>query len=70
LAADIASIDPAFISAYKRLIDDGFALPFGEALALEHERSSPPTPTMGGPAEMAEMASDALPIDEPSSFPP
>ncbi len=40
LAADIASIDPAFISAYKRLIDDGFALPFGEALALEHERSS------------------------------
>ncbi len=40
LAADIASIDPAFISAYKRLIDDGFALPFGGALALEHERSS------------------------------
>ena len=40
LAADIASIDPAFISAYKRLIDDGLALPFGEALALEHERSS------------------------------
>ncbi|WP_144037149.1 enoyl-CoA hydratase [Sphingomonas sp. TZW2008] len=40
LAADIASVDTAFITAYKRLIDDGFARPFGEAMALEHERSS------------------------------
>lgn len=40
LAADIASADPAFIAAYKRLIDDGFARPFGEAMALEHQRSS------------------------------
>lgn len=40
LAADIASADAAFIAAYKRLIDDGFARPFGEAMALEHERSS------------------------------
>lgn len=40
LADDIASADPAFIAAYKRLIDDGFALPFGEAMALEHQRSS------------------------------
>lgn len=40
LAEDIASADPDFIAAYKRLIDDGFALPFGEAMALEHERSS------------------------------
>ena len=40
LAADIASADPAFLGAYKRLIDDGFALPFGEAMALEHARSS------------------------------
>ncbi len=39
LAADMASIDPAFLAAYKALIDDGFALPFGEALALETERS-------------------------------
>lgn len=29
LAEDIASADPTFIAAYKRLIDDGFALPFG-----------------------------------------
>jgi enoyl-CoA hydratase len=40
LAADIASADPAFIAGYKRLIDDGFALGFGAAMALEHERSS------------------------------
>lgn len=40
LAADIASADPAFIASYKRLIDDGFALGFGAAMALEHERSS------------------------------
>ncbi|UVO52271.1 enoyl-CoA hydratase [Sphingomonas sp. SUN019] len=40
LARDIASADAAFIAAYKSLIDDGFALPFGEALALEHRRSS------------------------------
>ncbi|ONF97471.1 enoyl-CoA hydratase [Sphingomonas jeddahensis] len=40
LASDIASADAGFIAAYKRLIDDGFARPFGEAMALEHERSS------------------------------
>lgn len=40
LAADIASADADFIAAYKRLIDDGFARPFGDAMALEHERSS------------------------------
>lgn len=40
LAGDIASADPDFIAGYKKLIDDGFARPFGEAMALEHERSS------------------------------
>lgn len=40
LAADIASADASFIGAYKKLIDDGFARPFGDAMALEHERSS------------------------------
>ncbi|MFN7175935.1 MAG: enoyl-CoA hydratase, partial [Thermaurantiacus sp.] len=40
LAADIASVEPAFAAAYKRLIDDGFALPFGEALRLETGRST------------------------------
>ena len=40
LASDIASADPAMIAAYKKLIDDGYALPFGEAMALEHSTSS------------------------------
>jgi enoyl-CoA hydratase len=40
LAADVASADPAMIAAYKRLIDGGFALPFGEAMVLEHATSS------------------------------
>ncbi len=40
LAADMATIEPGFARAYKRLIDDGFARPFGEGLALETERST------------------------------
>ena len=39
LAADIASADMDFIAGYKALIDDGFALPFGEAMTLEDQRS-------------------------------
>ena len=39
LARDIASADPAMVRRYKRLIDDGYALPFGAAMALEQERS-------------------------------
>ena len=39
LAHDIAGSDPAMVAAYKQLIDDGYALPFGEGLALEHRRS-------------------------------
>jgi enoyl-CoA hydratase len=40
LARDIASADPAMISAYKSLIDEGFSLSLGDGMALEHERSS------------------------------
>lgn len=39
LAADMATIEPRFSAAYKRLIGDGYALPFGDAMALENERS-------------------------------
>lgn len=39
LARDIASADPVMVRSYKRLIDDGYALPFADALALEQERS-------------------------------
>ena len=40
LAADMATIEPGFSAAYKKLIDDGFAASFGEGMALEHARSS------------------------------
>jgi enoyl-CoA hydratase len=40
LAHDVASADPAMVARYKRLIDDGYALPFGEAMAHEHRVSS------------------------------
>ncbi|MFZ5669774.1 MAG: enoyl-CoA hydratase [Pseudomonadota bacterium] len=40
LAADMASIPVETLTAYKRIIDQGFARPFGEALRLEHDRSS------------------------------
>ena len=40
LAADIATADPGMVQAYKALIDEGFALPFGEAMALENAKSS------------------------------
>ena len=40
LARDVASIDPAMVRAYRALIDDGYALPFAEGLALEQARST------------------------------
>jgi enoyl-CoA hydratase len=40
LAEDMISADPAMLKALKALIDDGFALPFGEAMTLERERSA------------------------------
>ena len=35
LAADMADAAPGMLVAYKRLIDDGFARPFAEGMALE-----------------------------------
>ena len=40
LAEDMASIPVETLAFYKALIDDGFALSFGEGLALENGRSS------------------------------
>ncbi|MEI6486450.1 MAG: enoyl-CoA hydratase [Sphingomonadales bacterium] len=40
LAHDMATIEPRFARTYKRLINDGYALPFGEAMALEEARST------------------------------
>jgi enoyl-CoA hydratase len=39
LAADMATIDPVFSAGYKRLINDGYALTFGDGMALEQTRS-------------------------------
>ena len=39
LAADMATIDPAFSAAYKKLIDDGFAEPFAKGMQIESDRS-------------------------------
>jgi len=39
LGHDMASIAPAFLARYKRLIDDGYAATFGDGLRLEAERS-------------------------------
>lgn len=40
LAADMLSVLPDALCAYKRLIDDGGKLPLGDALLLEQERAS------------------------------
>lgn len=40
LARDMASIDPAMVAAYKRLIDDGYGMCLADGLALEAERST------------------------------
>jgi len=40
LADDMLSLDPVLLPKYKALLDDGYALPFGEAMALELQRSS------------------------------
>lgn len=40
LAQDMSSMDPQMLRHYKSLINDGFALPFGEAMALEAARST------------------------------
>lgn len=40
IAKQIAESDSAMVTAYKSLIDDGYASAFGEALKLEDERST------------------------------
>lgn len=39
LAGEIAEVQGSFIADYKSLVDEGYRLPFGEAMALEAERS-------------------------------
>ena len=40
LAKDILSSPQDMVQAYKKLIDDGFNLPYGEGIALERKRNS------------------------------
>ncbi len=40
IAADIASCDAAKVATYKALIDEGYALNFGEGMALERARAT------------------------------
>lgn len=56
LAQDMASIEPRMTSAYKQLIDDGYALPFGEALALEARVSA----AMNGKVDAADVEARRL----------
>jgi enoyl-CoA hydratase len=51
LARDMASCEPEFLRGYKRLIDDGYAMSFGEAMA--YEASSPF-------AHLTDMSPDAI----------
>ncbi len=39
LAADMLSVVPGMLVDYKKLIDDGYAASFGEALSIERERA-------------------------------
>jgi enoyl-CoA hydratase len=39
LASEIAEVPAAFLAQYKALMDEGYGLPFGEAMALEAARS-------------------------------
>lgn len=40
MAHDMASCDPVLLKGYKKVIDDGFAAAFGDALTLEVKRSA------------------------------
>jgi len=40
MAHDMASCDPVLLKSYKKVIDDGFASSFGDALTLEVKRSA------------------------------
>ncbi len=53
LAAEMASVDPGMIQAYKALIDAGYAASFGEGLEIEHTTSSARNSAVSG-AEVEE----------------
>ncbi len=58
LAHEMASCDPVLLRSYKRIIDDGFAIGFGEAQNLEIARSA--EHAAGVTAESVETARQAV----------
>jgi enoyl-CoA hydratase len=56
LAADMAQLPTDMLVAYKSLIDDGYSLPFGAAMALEGARSSAFNATVSAEAIEARRA--------------
>lgn len=58
LAADMLSTVPEMLLRYKAVIRDGYALPFGDALALERERSR--SFNAGVPAHAVEARREAV----------
>lgn len=50
LARDMLSCVPEMLLRYKAIIDDGFALPFGEGMALEKARSTEFNASVGAAA--------------------
>ncbi len=47
LALDMLSLAPGLLAAYKKLIDDGFAAGFGDALAIEQQQARALNATQG-----------------------
>ena len=58
LGHDMASCDPAMLQGYKRVIDDGYGMPFADAMAMEIERSKAHAETVT--AEGVEAARKAV----------
>ena len=60
LANDISTADPGMVQAYKALIDEGYALSFGEGMALENAKST----TANSQVDKAEVEKRRLAVME------
>ncbi len=60
LANDISTADPGMVQAYKALIDEGYALSFGEGMALENAKST----TANSQVDKAEVEARRLAVME------
>ena len=60
LANDISTADPGMVQAYKALIDEGYALSFGEGMALENAKST----TANSQVDRAEVEARRLAVME------